>query len=193
MSLRKAHGNGAKALVRVESAPVDELGALNATDTTAGRALVAGRGKPFERGNRSAAGRKPALASVAGMPTGAKDPRYARALRWARTFRRQRVRELTVQHGGALSSGVCAMLTSAALDLAGARYLTAVNADRETPVPDSMRLASQLHQSGRQLELTALEIAKREAESNRALRGWVDPLAAFYDTDVTDTDPKATK
>src|ERR1700730_18618401 len=113
--LRKAHGTGADALIRVERAPLDEIRPLNADDTTAGLASASRRGRPFERGNRAASGRKPALAAAAGIPLDAKDPVYRRALAWARRYRAKRVQELTTQHGGQLSAGVCSMITSSAL------------------------------------------------------------------------------
>lgn len=172
---RKAHGNGADALVRVETMPVDELPPLNAEDTAAGLASAARRGRPFEPGNAAARGRKPALASSAGMPLDAADPLYKRALGWARRYRSRRIRELSIQHGGELSSGVCAMLTSSALDMAASRYLTAkAAADGDVSL---LKTASQLSQASRQTELTALEMASRELAARP--RAPVDPLAAF--------------
>lgn len=163
MATRAAHGTGASALVRTETRPLDEIGPLNAEDTVQGLAMAARRGRPFQRGNGAARGRKPALASVAGMPLDAKDPLYRRALGWARRYRAQRIRELTIQHGGALSSGVCAMLTSSSLDMAASRYLTALSA--ATGDQQAMVTASRLAQSSRQLELTALDIAEREGKA----------------------------
>jgi len=160
MALRTAHGNGASALVRVETLPVDEFPPLNADDTAEGLALAERRGRPFERGNQAARGRRPALASAAGIPLDAEDPLYRRALGWARRYRRRRVSELAIQHGGDLSSGVCAMLTSSALDMAASRYLTAKAA--ATGDVTLLKLASQLAMASRQTELTALEIASRE-------------------------------
>ena len=161
MTLRKAHGNGADAIVRVEVLPADELPALNADDSRVGAAIVTQRGRPFERGNRAAAGRPPKLAAAAGIPMNATDPRYKAALAHARQYRKQRVKELAIQHGGELSSGVCAMITSASIDMASSRYLTVLAA--ETGDPATMKLASALAAASRQTELTALEIASREA------------------------------
>ena len=175
MSLRAAHGAGADAVVHVETLPIDELPPLNAEDTEAGLALAKERGRPFERGNKAAKNRKPALATIAGMPTEATDPEYRRALGGARRYRRQRVRELAIQHGGELSAGVCGMLTSSALDMAASRYLTGVAV--KTGDADAILRASKLAQSSRQLELTALEMASREALAHP--RAPVDPLAAY--------------
>lgn len=163
MALRTAHGTGADAVIRVETLPIDELPPLNAEDTLAGIALAKERGRPFERGNKAGAKRKPALVTIAGMPVEAADPDYKRALGWARRYRGARVRELAIQHGGALSAGVCGMLTSSALDMAASRYLTGVAA--KTGDAEAMLRASKLSQSSRQLELTALEMASREAQA----------------------------
>jgi hypothetical protein len=161
MALRSAHGNGEGALVRIETLPVDELPSLNADDTRVGLASVARRGTPFQRGNRAAAGRPPALATSAGIPATATDPRYKKALGWAKRYRAQRIKELTIQSGGELSAGVCALITSSALDMASSRYLSVLAA--ETGDPALMKQASALGMSSRQMELTALEIASREA------------------------------
>lgn len=174
--IRAAHGDGAHALVRVETAPVDELPALNADDTAQGLAMAQRRGRPFERGNSAAAGRKPALATACGMPLDAGDPAYRKALGWARRYRGRRVRELAVQHGGELSAGVCAMITSSALDMAASRYLAAKAA--QTGDAAMMMTASRLAQSSRQQELTALEVAAREA-AVRPSGDAVDEIAAL--------------
>ena len=173
--LRKAHGTGAAALLVSERRPLDEIPALNAGDTVAELAERDRRGRPFERGNRAAVGRRPALASAAGIPLDASDPMYRKALGWARRYRRRRVAELSIQHGGALSAGVCAMITSSALDMAASRYLSAIAA--QTGDPATMAVASRLAQSSRQQELTALDVAQREASTRP--KAWVDPLAAF--------------
>ncbi len=175
MTLRAAHGTGANALVRVESQPVDELPPLNARDTAEGVASATLRGRPFQRGNSAARGRRPALASSAGIPLDAADPDYKRALGWARRYRRRRCSELARDHGGSLSSGVCGMITSSALDMAASRYLAAKAAENGDPA--LMVQASRLAQSSRQLELTALELASREAAARP--KAPFDPLAAF--------------
>jgi hypothetical protein len=177
VAIRKAHGNGVDAIVRVETLPPDELPALNAQDTEQALASAARRGRPFTPGNRAAVGRKPALASSAGIPLDAKDPMYRRALGWARRYRKRRISELAIQHGGELSSGVCALITSSALDMAASRYLTAKAAAKgDTSL---LKMASQLAQASRQTELTALEIASREADVRRKAAPPVDPMAAI--------------
>lgn len=150
MALRTAHGSFADALSVVETLPVDELPALPARQ----------RGPGFQKGNRHGQGRKPVLACSAGIPLTATDPAYKRCLAQARRYRRARLRELGEQHGGEVSAGVAAMLTSASLDLAMSRYLAGLVAKGDKgAITTSSRLAS----SARQLELTALEIASREA------------------------------
>ena len=94
------------------------------------------------------------------MPLDASDPDYQRALRHARRYRDRRVRELATQHGGELSAGVCALLTSASLALAASRYLAVVAA--KTGDTDAMSKSTKLALDARQLELTGLDIADRE-------------------------------
>lgn len=160
MTLRTAHGAGRAAGLRSERRPVDEVPALNADDTAKGLADAQRRGRPFEPGNSAAAGRKPALASGSSIPMNASDPDYKKALGWSKRFRAKRIRELKVQHGGWLSSGVEAMVTSLSLDLASARYLSIRGA--QTGSTDDMLAASRLGQSARQLELTICDLAERE-------------------------------
>jgi hypothetical protein len=175
VSLRKAHGRGAPALLRSEVRPLDELGALNASDTGQALADRRVRGRPFVRGNRAAAGRKPALATSAGMPLDATDPAYRKALAYARRYRARRVRELAIQHGGDLSAGVCAMLTSASLALAASRFLATKAA--ESGDPDLMARSTRLSLDARQLELTALDVADRERDARP--KAPFDPLAQW--------------
>lgn len=161
MTLRKAHGNGAAVLTRVETLPVDELPPLNARDTEHALAERKRVGRPFERGNTAARGRKPALATRAGLQLDAKDPEYKKALKLAQRYRAQRVRELSVMHGGSLSAGVCSLLTSEALDTAASRYIAGLAA--KSGDVNLHLVASRLAQSARQHALTALELASREA------------------------------
>lgn len=177
VSLRRAHGNGASALLRSERRPLDEVPAMNAEDTERGLEAARVRGRPFTPGNAAAKNRKPSLASVGGMPVDAQDAEYKKCLGWARRYRARRVRELTVAHGGELSAGVCAMLTSSALDMAASRYMTSLGA--RTSDPAMMVTASRLAQSSRQQELTALDMAEREASARAKSAGPVDPLAAW--------------
>jgi hypothetical protein len=67
--------------------------------------------------------------------------------------------------GRSVRGGGCAILTSAALDLAASRYMTALAAKRGSPatIAKLTALASKLSMSARQQELTALEIASRES------------------------------
>jgi len=119
------------------------------------------------------------------MPLDAGDPDYKRALAYARRYRARRIREIAVQHGGDISAGVCGMLTSAALALAASRYL-AVKAARSGD-PDLMARSTRLSLDARQLELTALDVADREAKARPAAP--FDPLAAWRKPVDNDTDP----
>jgi hypothetical protein len=174
--LRKAHGAGAPALLRVETPPIDELAAPNASDTVQGLAEAKRRGRPFEKGNVAAKGRKPMLA---GLGLDASDPRYRRALKKAERLRQRRVRELAVMHGGYLSAGVAAMLGSSARALASSlvlheladERLKAGTAKANREAANLLAQAARLADSSRQQELTALAIAEREAKSRPAHAG----------------------
>jgi hypothetical protein len=187
MVLRAAHGMAAPGKphelymgpVVAETLKANRLPKLNADDTVEGLALAKKRGRPFQRGNRAASGRRPALASASGIPLVSKDPEYQKHLRWARAWRKKRVSELSIMHGGYLSSGVCAMITSAAIDMAASRYLSVKAA--ATGETEFMLLASKLAQSSKQQELCALEIASRENAARKESMETqpVDPMAGI--------------
>jgi hypothetical protein len=156
--LRTAHGNGADALLRVETPPLDEI--PNANRTAQGLAVRAARGRPFEPGNAAAKGRKPKLAR-AGVDAPQADPEWSRYETQGRRYTQRRCRELAVQHGGTLGAGPSAMLASAGLALAASRWLyarAAVDGDA-----DLFKKAASLADSARQQELTAVALAEREA------------------------------
>lgn len=172
---RKAHGNGAKALLRAETPALDELRPLNAADAERGNAVVNARGKPFERGNKAGANRKPGLALL-GSPVDSADPRYRRALRKAKSYMRRRATELAVQHGGTLGAGPSAMLANSALALAASRVLYELAS--ETLDPDLLSKAAALADKSRQQELTAVALAEREGVTNRGKRNPIDDVRA---------------
>jgi len=175
VSLRRAHGKGAGALLRAETRPLDEIPALNAADTDRALALAERRGRPFTRGNRAASGRRPALALL-GVPLDASDPRYRAAMRRADRYRRRRVRELTVQSGGFLGSGVAALLATSARALAASTVLytlagEALARGEHKVSADLMTSGARLGDAARQAELTAVGLAAREASARAATRG----------------------
>lgn len=178
VTLRKAHGNGAAALVRSERRPLDEIPPPTADDTATGLALARERGRPFQPGNRAGAGRKPALALL-GQAVSTADPRYRRALRRAAAYRSRRAREFAVEGGGYLGAGPAAMLASSALALAASRVLHELAS--ETLDPDLFVKAAMLADKSRQQELTAVDLAAREASARAAARGPRDPLADYVD------------
>ncbi len=90
------------------------------------------------------------------------DPRYAACVRLANSFRKVRSREIYDAHGY-VSAGVSALLASSALALSAARYLYELAATTEDGRPGMLKTASSLSDSARQNELSAWELASREA------------------------------
>lgn len=165
--LRRAHGTGEGALLRAERPPLAEIPLPNEGDTERGLALVAGRGRPFQPGNRAAVGRKPVLASL-GVPVEACDVRYRRALSKARRYFDARRRELSVQCGGFLGVGPCALLAHAARATAASVLLYELGGEKLEPALFAQ--AARLADSARQQEITAVALAEREAAA-RSKRG----------------------
>ena len=184
MTLRKAHGNGAPALLRVETAPVDELpagvpdGARQVSPSDRGEAgrFAPGNGLA-SAGGRARAG-KTRLADrlgLATLPEGAVFRPYRAA---AASFRRAQCAELArTVGGGVCGPGPSSIVASAALALAWSRCLSdlaARDADPELAVR-AVRLAD----ASRQSLLTAHELCAREAEARSKSAGPVDPLARW--------------
>jgi hypothetical protein len=161
MTIRTAHGAAREggATVVVETRPLDEIPAGNATDTAANLASRRVRGRPFERGNVAAKGRKPALAGL-GITTPASDPAYRRALGRANRYRRRRCSELAAVYGGYLSAGAAGLIASASLALGASRYLY----ERAGVTGDTTLLAqaARLADSAKGLEIAAIDVAQRE-------------------------------
>jgi len=170
MALRRAHGAGADALVRIETTPADELpDGLPADADAVSRSAAAERGR-FAGGNqRSVLGglakrgksRLTARLGLAALPNDSAFGPYRRA---ASTFRRVQCAELArTVGGGVCGPGPSSIVASAALALAWSRYLSdvaAANGDAET----AMR-AVRLGDASRQSLLTAHELCAREAEA----------------------------
>lgn len=175
--LRSAHGTGADALLRAEVPPLDELVPLDAEVARQGDAAVCARGRPFQRGNKAGENRKPGLALL-GSPVDSCDPRYRRALRKAKSYMVRRQHELSAQHGGTLGAGPSAMLANAALALASSRVLYELGS--ETLDADMLKSAAGLADKARQMELTAVALAEREAAARP--KAPLDPLARWRTT-----------
>ncbi len=95
---------------------------------------------------------------------------YARTVRLAQAYKKARSKELFAAHGY-VSSGCGALLSSASLALSASRYLyelaanTPVHAQErgDITLPALLKMASSLSVSYRQNELSAWELAAREA------------------------------
>jgi hypothetical protein len=182
MAVRTAHGNGAPALLRVETAPADELpiGVQATLQAEArGERRADGTFAPGARTVQSAGGRakrgKARLTvrlGLGALPTGNAFGPYRRA---ASTFRRVQCAELARSVGG----GVCgpapsSIVASAALALAWSRFFSdqaALTGDPELAVR-ALRAAD----ASRQALLTAHELCAREAQSRPST---TNPLEAL--------------
>lgn len=162
--IRAAHGNGASALLRVETPPLDELPTPNAHDTDQGLALASRRGRPFQPGNAAAANRRPKMAR-AGLEVPKGDPAWLRFEKQSRRWVQRRCRELAILHGGYLGSGPSSMLASAGLALASSRFAYAKGA--ETGDIALLKQGAQLADYARQQELTAVALAERESAGRK--------------------------
>jgi hypothetical protein len=176
MALRTGHGKGAPALVRVETAPVDELpigvqAPLHAE--AGGERRPDGTFAPGARTVQSAGGRakrgKARLTVRLGLGSLPSDNAFAPYRRAASTFRRVQCGELARSIGG----GVCgpapsSIVASAALALAWSRFFSdqaALTGDPELAVR-ALRAAD----ASRQALLTAHELCAREAVARSASR-----------------------
>jgi hypothetical protein len=109
--LRTAHGNAAEggAELVAETPALKDLATPDASRTGEGLALRKARGRPFQIGNTAASGRGPSLTRIAvdGAALDPASPEAAqRARRKAASLAAKRRRELEVQLGGPVSSGV---------------------------------------------------------------------------------------
>lgn len=174
MALRKAHGNGAAALVRVETAPANELPLgvqAPAQENAGGERRADGT---FARGARtmqSAGGKatrgKSRLARKLGLAKLATDADVRPYMTSAAAFRRAQCAELAKTVGG----GVCgpapsSMVASAALSLAWSRFFS----DRAAATGDAelATKAIRMADASRQQLLTAHELCAKEATARAA-------------------------
>lgn len=162
--LVKAHGAGAGALLRVETCPADELAPAQAAGPDP---LAAGRDSG-KRVRTTEAAR--ALAKLPRRPRNvprniACDPRFApynaRRLEW----QRKRMAELQASHGH-VSHGVGAMLNAAAWLYAAGEFAAELAAGDGNV--EGFKTAATLTSTARQHELTAWELASREAQKQPA-------------------------
>ena len=168
MGWRTAHGSqkSAGSLVAIESLPPDELPKADAEamDTRLAEQKVIGR--PFQRGNKAARGRKPKLARL-GIDKNiikASSSLYSQFLRQAEGYRVKRVQELRIAHGF-VSTAASSLVATAALCLAGSRYLSSLAIQQSFPDLDMLKKAGELATQARQNELAAWELCSREASA----------------------------
>jgi hypothetical protein len=172
MALRTAHGTGTGALLRVETAPVDELPEGVPADARRQSPRDRGDGGRFADGNSLAkqgghAKRgKSRLTARLGLAPFAEDSAFAPYRRAAATFRRVQCAELSrTVGGGACGPGPSSIVASAALALAWSRWASdqaASTGDAELAIK-ALRMAD----TSRQMLLTAHELCAREATARR--------------------------
>lgn len=180
MTLRRAHGAGADALLRVETLPADELPDGVPADAGADSRAASAEAGRFAPGNRRSVlgGRakrgKSRLTSRLGLSTLPDGDAFAPYRRAAATFRRVQCAELSRSVGGGqVGPAVCSIVASAALALAWSRWTSDEAA--KTGDPDLAAKALRMADTSRQMLLTAFELAAREAEARP--RAPVDPMA----------------
>jgi len=180
--LRAAHGAGAPALIRVETAPADELPegipgearTTSPTDRGAGGRFAPGNSLA-RQGGRSKAG-KAKLTARLGLADLAESADFAPYRKAAATFRRVQCSSLAATVGGGVCGpGPSSIVASAALALAWSRYLSDLAAT--TGDPELAGKAMKLGDTSRQALLTAHELCAREAQARP--RAPFDPLAAY--------------
>jgi hypothetical protein len=178
MILRKAHGAAADggSLIVAEDKPLDEYPKPDVARTVTGLTLRRVRGRPFQVGNSAAAGRGPSLSRITIDPHAPEERQ--RAARKATSLQRARIRELEVQYGGTLSSGVRTELKAWALDAAAA--------DLWHRAGDDLKAAA-LNEKASGHQLKAVGLAEREAQARpRGEPAWrtalLSPLPEERDT-----------
>lgn len=187
--LKKPHGNAAKydpLTPRLEVKEFNKLPHPNANETAANLATRRQRGRPFEAGNKAATGRRPKLALL-GVEIDSEDPAYQRSLRLASRYRKRRCSELYVIYGY-VSSGASGMIASAALAMAGSRYIYGLYS-KDTKNLALIREASKLATEARMHEAAAMELCQREAAARP--KSATDPLAAFMYAPDEEDEPEA--
>lgn len=161
---------------RVKGPPTVRL--ANADPTVAQEALsMVPQAKTYPARNHPLQPRKTKLA-VLGIPSSVLDSgsvEYSRCVRLASAYKKARQKEIYALHGY-VSSGASALLAAASLALSASRFLYEIAAstpirptgdDHGLSMPQILKLASSLSDSARQNELSAWELAAREAVVKR--------------------------
>lgn len=158
MPLRTGHGKG-RGVPRIEVLPPDEL--PSATPSVSDRIERTPDGR-FTAGNTVARSKRLRVVSAL---TAAANSDFAPFARWGKRYAAHRRSELAAAHGGSISAGVGALIESASMQLASSRYLAAKGAASGDAA--MMKTSSALANDARQNELTAWELAAREAKVRR--------------------------
>ncbi len=171
---------------QVETPRADELSRINPEEAQERlQARIDGRknnkgwpkGKPMYKKTKLAIMGIPKDALVSG------DPAYARCVKLSKAYQKVRCREFAISHGF-VSSGVNALLATAALALAASRYMyeRATKADPDS-IAQTLKAASQLASDARQNELAAWELCARESMAKRKAANAAQGLPWLVSTD----------
>lgn len=167
MGIRAAHGNGASALIRVETLPVDELpegvkGPALEDERPAERRANGQFVKGSTTAQRKGGNAKRGKVHLTKVTTKETPPEFEPYKRQAAAYRAVHCRELARNvGGGTCGPGPSAIVASSALMLAWSRYLSDEAA--KTGSIDMITKSATLADKARQGLLTAHELCAREA------------------------------
>ncbi len=181
--IRTAHGNGASALARVETPPVDELPAGIRSEYGPSERSNRGPNGRFVKGNTAGRARRgQTRLSTALQLAKADDPGGMRKyIRAADAWRAAQADELARSVGGGYCGpGPTSILATAALALAASRFLFD-QAVAEGGNPEKLTRAAKLGDSHRQALLTATALCAQEAETRPRSRTATDEALARID------------
>jgi hypothetical protein len=176
MALRRAHGTGADALVRVEVLPADELPRPVAVPAPVvarpverrqdGKLADSASAKELGRRGGYAKARRVRLIDSLGLKKIADDASFKPYRDAAEEFVSHHRASLAKQAGGELGPAPSTMVASAGLQLAASRWAF----DRGASENDAslIKLGSALANDSRQNLLAAYELAVREAEARKS-------------------------
>lgn len=172
MALRSGHGAG-RGAPRLEVLPPNELPSASPLVSVRPERDANGR---FLPGNRSACDKRQRVGPRGLQGIDKTAPAFRPYAKWGARYAAHRRRELAQAHGGEISSGVGAIVESAALTMAASRYLSAKAA--ETGDPEMFKQASALASTARQHELAAWELAARESQVRPKTNSIIEQIMA---------------
>lgn len=193
MALRSGHGNG-RGTPHIEVLPVDELPApvpaepVRVARRPDGTFANPEAAKEIGRRGGLAKAKSVRLVTSLGLSKLNEDSAFASYRKGAEEFHAFHVESLAYQAGGIVGPAPNTMIATAGLQLAVSRYYY----DRFHDSLDmaDAKMASTQGDASRQNLLAAYELAVKEANARAAVKGAVNPLAAFMLPDEDDKKDK---